>query len=127
MHFVAGFVLAIVFQPAHVMDECTYPLPDEGGSMEDLWAVHQLKTTCNFANKNLPLTWYVGGLNHQVEHHLFPDVSHVHYRKIAPIVKQTAEEFGHPYYVKKTFTGAILDHAKFLHSLGKKNAQPRLA
>lgn len=127
MHFVAGFILAIVFQPAHVMDECTYPMPGEDGSMEDVWAVHQLKTTCNFANENPILSWYVGGLNYQIEHHLFPDVSHVHYPKIAPIVQQTAKEFNHPYVAKKTFIGAILDHGKFLKELGKKDHQPRLA
>jgi linoleoyl-CoA desaturase len=127
MHFVTGFILAIVFQPAHVMDECTYPVPDEEGNMEEIWAVNQLKTTCNFANKNFLISYYVGGLNFQVEHHLFPDVSHVHYSKIAPIVKATAEEFNVPYYAKKTFIGAILDHARFLKKLGKKEIQPKLA
>ncbi|MBL4706497.1 MAG: acyl-CoA desaturase [Flavobacteriales bacterium] len=127
MHFVAGLILALVFQPAHVMDECAFPLPDDDGNIEDIWAAHQLRTTCNFANKNVPVSWFVGGLNFQVEHHLFPDVSHIHYPKIAQIVKETAEEFGIPYYAKKTFTGAVIDHARFLKALGKKDHQPKLA
>jgi linoleoyl-CoA desaturase len=127
MHFVAGLILALVFQPAHVMDECIYPVPDTKGNMEDLWAIHQLKTTCNFANGNLPISWYVGGLNYQIEHHLFPDISHIHYPKISKIVKATAEEYSVPYYVKRTFAGAILEHAKFLKKLGRKDIQPKLA
>ncbi len=127
MHYVAGIILALVFQPAHVMDECTYPLPSEDGTMEDIWAIHQLRTTCNFAKGNLPLSWYVGGLNFQIEHHLFPDVSHVHYRKLSVIVKQTAREFDLPYHEKETFTRAIMDHFRFLRELGKPTHQARLA
>src|SRR6185369_17581168 len=97
LHFTCGLILAMVFQPAHVIEETSYPKPDETGNMENDWAVHQLYTTANFAPKNWLLSWYVGGLNFQVEHHLFPSVSHIHYKKIAPIVKKTAEEFNYPY------------------------------
>src|SRR5690606_26213854 len=96
MHYIAGFILAIIFQPAHVSEGTEYPLPDENGSMENNWAIHQLLTTTNFANNSRAFSWYVGGLNFQVEHHLFPNICHVHYRNISPIVKQTAEEFGIP-------------------------------
>ena len=127
MHYVAGIILALVFQPAHVMSDCDYPLPNDDSQMEENWAIHQLRTTCNFAKNNLPLSWYVGGLNFQIEHHLFPDVSHVHYRKISNIVKNTAEEFNLPYYQKKTFTGAIIAHFGFLKELGRPAAKPKIA
>lgn len=120
MHFVAGFILAVIFQPAHVIDGTEYPVPDEKGNLEDNWAIHQMKTTTNFANNNRILSWYVGGLNYQVEHHLFPHICHIHYRKIAPIVKQTAEEFGVPYKSKETFMDAMRAHFVIMRELGRK-------
>ncbi|MCI0751834.1 MAG: acyl-CoA desaturase [Flammeovirgaceae bacterium] len=120
MHYVSGFILAIIFQPAHVIDGTEYPMPDEQGNLENSWAIHQMLTTTNFANKNRVLSWYVGGLNYQVEHHLFPSVCHIHYRKLAPIVKLTAEEFGVPYKSQETFIGALKAHAKLLKELGRR-------
>jgi len=118
MHYIAGFILAIIFQPAHVIDGTEYPLPNEEGKIENSWAIHQLHTTTNFANKNRWLSWYVGGLNFQVEHHLFPNICHVHYRKISSIVSDTAKEFGLPYKSEPTFIGALVGHAKLLKQLG---------
>lgn len=119
MHFVAGFILAIIFQPAHVMPDTTFPLPDEQGNMENKWAIHQLMTTVNFAPKSKIFSWYVGGLNFQIEHHLFPNICHVHYKKISEIVKKTAEEFSLPYYSKPTFFSAVREHKNFLKQLGR--------
>jgi linoleoyl-CoA desaturase len=120
MHYVAGFILAVIFQPAHVIDGTEYPMPDENGKMDNNWAIHQLYTTTNFANKSRIFSWYVGGLNYQVEHHLFPNVCHVHYRNISSIVKGTAEEFGLPYKSEPTFIGALIGHAKLLKQLGER-------
>ena len=78
-----------------------------------------MKKVTNFAQKSWLFSWFVGGLNFQVEHHLFPNICHVHYKKIAPIIKQTALEFNLPYYSKKTFLGAIVAHAKLLYQLGQ--------
>lgn len=122
MHYVAGFILAIIFQPAHVIEGTEYPEPDPNGILENTWAIHQLHTTTNFAHSNKILSWYVGGLNYQVEHHLFPNVCHVHYRKISSIVKQTAIEFGLPYKSIPTFFGALAAHTRLLKMLGKRPA-----
>lgn len=119
MHYIAGFTLAIVFQPAHVMEENTFEDADKTDVVEENWAVHQLKTTCNFAHKNRILSWYVGGLNYQIEHHLFPNVCHVHYRKIAKIVKKTAEEYNIPYKSYPTFLSALVSHGRMLYALGR--------
>lgn len=119
MHFTCGMILALIFQPAHVVDLTEFPLPDDKGNMQDDWATHQLKTTTNFAQKSWLFSWFVGGLNFQVEHHLFPNICHIHYKKIAPIIKQTALEFNLPYYSKKTFLGALVAHAKLLYQLGQ--------
>jgi linoleoyl-CoA desaturase len=87
MHYTAGLILSIVFQLAHVVEETTNPSPNELGEMDNTWAIHQLFTTTNFA-PNAIVNWYTGGLNHQIEHHIFPNISHVHYGKIAKIVKK---------------------------------------
>ena len=120
MHYTAGLILGCVFQPAHVMEKCEYPLPDKEGMIDKDWNIHQMHTTTNFAPKNKILSWYVGGLNYQVEHHLFPNVCHVHYPAISKIVRQTAEEFNVPYYTRSTFMGALYDHAMMLRELGRK-------
>lgn len=118
MHFVAGIILSTVFQLAHTVEHTTHPMPDENGLIDNEWAIHQMETTVNFARKNKLLSWYIGGLNYQVEHHLFPKISHVHYPAIAPIVKQTAEEFGVPYHENETFTKALGSHIRLLKKLG---------
>jgi linoleoyl-CoA desaturase len=120
MHYIAGFILAIIFQPAHVIDGTEFPLPNENNSLENSWAIHQLITTTNFGNKSRWFSWYVGGLNFQIEHHLFPNVCHVHYRKISQIVQETAHEFGLPYKSARTFLGALRGHARLLKQLGLK-------
>jgi linoleoyl-CoA desaturase len=127
MHYVAGFILAVIFQPAHVIDGTEYPMPDDKGNLENNWAIHQLNTTTNFGHREKLFSWYVGGLNYQVEHHLFPNICHVHYREIAKIVKQTTAEFGLPYKAKDTFFEAIGAHAQQLKMLGQKPTQPVLA
>jgi linoleoyl-CoA desaturase len=118
MHYIAGFILAIIFQPAHVVEGTEYPEPDEQKSLEHNWAVHQLLTTTNFGNKSRLFSWYVGGLNFQIEHHLFPNVCHVHYRHLAGIVERTAREFGLPYKSYDKFSAALIGHARLLKQLG---------
>ncbi|MBR9860895.1 acyl-CoA desaturase [bacterium] len=118
MHFLCGLTLALIFQPAHVTEDTHFFKPDETGSVENNWAIHQLLTTSNFANKSVVFSWLIGGLNYQIEHHLFPNICHVHYRNISKIVKSTAQEYNIPYYQKRTFAGAVLGHFKLLHNLG---------
>lgn len=124
MHYTAGLILSIVFQLAHVVDETTNPVPDENGEIENTWAIHQLYTTANFAPKNKIVNWFTGGLNHQVEHHLFPHISHVHYGEIADIVRETAKECNLPYHEFKTMRGAVIAHFRHLRELG---IEPKLA
>ncbi len=119
MHFVSGFILGIVFQPAHVTTSSEFPNLDENNNILNSWAGHQLQTTQNFAMENKWLSWYVGGLNFQIEHHLFPNISHVHFKNLSKIVQEEVKEFNLPYHSKPTFRSAIYDHAKMLVKLGK--------
>jgi len=119
LHIVAGLVLSVVFQLAHVVEDTEFPVPDANGNIENEWAIHQLQTTADFAKNNWLITYYVGGLNYQAIHHLFPRVCHVHYPEIAPIVEKTAKEFGVPYLYNKTFWKALSSHIRVISRLGK--------
>lgn len=118
MHVAEGLVLGLVFQLAHVVEGTDFPYVNEQGNIEEAWAVHQMKTTANFARKSFLATWICGGLNMQVEHHLFPKICHIHYPKISEIVKKTAEEFNVPYIENETFWGALKSHYKMLKKFG---------
>src|ERR1043165_1084778 len=102
MHFIAGAILTLVFQLAHSVEGTDYPVADDKNSIDKNWALHPMATTVNFSTKSKVISWYVGGLNFQVEHHLFPAICHVHYFELAPIVKETAQEFGVPYLENET-------------------------
>ena len=118
MLLVSGLLLSIIFQMAHVVQDCVAIQQDEELIKEN-WYVHQLMTTSNFAIHNKYITYFIGGLNYQVEHHLFPDVCHVHYPELSKIVKETAEEYGIPYHCQSTFGLALASHYKHLKDLGQ--------
>jgi len=122
LHYIAGVILTIVFQLAHVVEKVEMPLPSNLGNMKNSWAIHQLFTTSNFSTNNKILNWFSGGLNFQVEHHLFPKISHIHYKKISKIVKNTALEFNLPYNEYRTTRDAIKSHFNFLKLMGTKPA-----
>lgn len=118
--FVQGLMLGVVFQMAHCVEEADFPVPNhETGRMETAWAVHQLETTVDFARGNRLLSWLIGGLNFQIEHHLFPQICHVHYPSISPLVERTCHEFGLKYTVQKSFRASIASHYRWLRRMGR--------
>lgn len=119
MHLIGGIILTVVFQLAHTVEETTFPRPNDLGVIENEWAIHQMHTTVNFSRHNRLISWYVGGLNFQVEHHLFPKICHVHYPQIAEIVQQTAQEFNVPYLEHKSLGHALRSHFATLQRFGK--------
>ncbi len=118
-HLIAGFTLAVIFILAHVVPETAFPSPTKDLKIKNNLAVHQLETTSNFAPKSRVFSWFIGGLNYQIEHHLFPNICHVHYKKLSVIVKQTAKEFNVPYYCERTFFSAVRSHKRMLQKLGE--------
>lgn len=117
--FVAGLVISLVFQLAHTVEHTAFPMPDEyTGKLEDEWAIHQIKTTANFATNNRLVSWLVGGLNFQIEHHLFPKISHVHYPNISKIIRQACQEYGIAYIEYPKVRYAVASHVAFLKQMG---------
>ncbi|MBK8045202.1 MAG: acyl-CoA desaturase, partial [Haliscomenobacter sp.] len=113
---VTGFVLSMVFQLAHTVEDTQFPVAIQPeNQIESEWALHQLQTTANFATKNKVITWLVGGLNFQIEHHLFPTISHVHYPAISKIIKQLCEEYGVRYIEFPKTRMAVASHIAHLH------------
>lgn len=118
MHLVAGILLSVVFQLAHVVPGTDFPQADENDDMNANWHIHQLSTTSNFSPNNRFLFWYLGGLTNQVEHHLFPNICHVHYRSLSRLVAKTASDYNLPYYVNRSLFSAVMGHVRTLRLLG---------
>lgn len=120
MSLVGGFFLSIVFQLAHTVEDTSFPLPAaDTNKLEHEFAIHQLSTTANFATKNKIWTWMLGGLNFQIEHHLFPKISHIHYPQISKIVKETCADYNIPYIEYTNMRSAVKAHITFLKMMGQ--------
>lgn len=116
---VAGAVVTVVFQLAHVVEEAEFPLPPkDSGSVENAWAIHQVETTVNFARRSRVLSWLLGGLNFQIEHHLFPRVCHVNYPGISKLVEETCREYGLVYREHPSFRAGLISHFRWLRRMG---------
>lgn len=123
-----GLSLSLVFQLAHVVENTEFehiPL-DATKHIDSAWAEHQIKTTANFAMGNKTISWLVGGLNYQIEHHLFPRVSHVHYPAISRLVQAKCKEYNLPYNQYRTMSQALASHFRVMKGLGKKPAEMSL-
>ena len=118
IHLTAGTILGVVFQLAHVVEGPEHFSSEGDDFKEDAWLVHEMKTTSNFGRGNKFLCWYVGGLNFQIEHHLFPKICSIHYPAISPIVEQVANAYGVPYHHHMTFRDAVASHHRMLKWLG---------
>ncbi|MFO7823870.1 MAG: acyl-CoA desaturase, partial [Cyclobacterium sp.] len=115
----AGLLLTMVFQLAHSLEETAFPVPSPvTNSLEDEWMIHQIRTTANFATGYKLLTWFLGGLNYQVEHHLFPKISHIHYPAISKIIKQACKDYNITYLEHEKLRLAFLSHFRHLRVLG---------
>lgn len=114
----AGLTLAVVFQLAHVVEGTAFPRVNAQGRIDDSWAAHQLKTTTNFAADSVFWNFFTGGLNHQVEHHLFYKIAHIHYPALAPLVREVARRHELPYLEFPTFGAALLSHIRTMRRFG---------
>lgn len=124
----AGIILSVVFQLAHTVEDTHFYVPAETDQKVELdWVLHQIHTTANFATRNKVLSWLFGGLNFQVEHHLFPKISHVHYPAISKILKETCAEYNVPYIEYPRMRDALKSHIRHLKNLGQKEMQPSFA
>lgn len=124
LHLTAGLILGVVFQLAHVVEPTDHLREDEVKTIKRSWMEHQMRTTSNFARSNHLLSWYIGGLNYQIEHHLFPKVCHVHYNKLSPIVEELAGKHGIPYNSYPTLGQAVRSHYRTLKRFGDPAYEP---
>ena len=118
LHITAGMIMSTVFQTAHVVEGTDQLLVEDNQQIKNDWLVHQLRTTSDFGRKNGLLSWYIGGLDYQIEHHLFQNICHVHYPAIADIIKKTSEEYGFTYNLKPNVFSALASHFRRLKELG---------
>ena len=119
INLVVSLTLSLVFSLAHTVEVTAFPSPDpESGAMEKEWAVHEVETTANFAPRSKLAAWYLGGLNNQIEHHLFPNVCHLYYPRLRKIVEQTCRDFSVRYHSYPSFLAALASHYRHLKTLG---------
>ena len=117
--FVLGMSLSLVFQLAHCVEEAAFPLPaPDTHRLERSWAVHQVESTVDFLRRGRVAAWLLGGLNFQIEHHLFPRICHVNYPALSPLVEQTCREFGVRYSEHRTLWAGIVSHTRWLRRMG---------
>ncbi|MES2628767.1 MAG: acyl-CoA desaturase [Bacteroidota bacterium] len=120
--FTCGWVIAVVFQLAHLIEDSSFPMPDANSNkIEQEWTIHQLTTTANFSTRNKITSWFTGGLNFQIEHHLFPKINHVHYPAISKLVKEVCEEFNVTYMEYPSVLSALRSHVGYLKTAGSQN------
>jgi linoleoyl-CoA desaturase len=115
---VVGIVLSAVFQLAHCVEHADFPIGRVAGQIDNAWAVHQVETSVDFARHSRAACWLLGGLNFQIEHHLFARICHVNYPAIAALVEETCKEFGIRYNYNKTFFAALRSHYYWLRAMG---------
>ncbi len=123
MHIGLGLILSIIFQLAHVVEETTFEfVGNNDKQIENEWAIHQVRTTANFSAGNKVISWFAGGLNYQIEHHLFPKISHIHYPALSQLVKAACNKFQLPYNSIPTMRAAVASHFRFIKQMGRRPA-----
>lgn len=118
--FTTGVIISVVFQLAHCIEEMQFPVADKIEKLETDWATHQMLTTSNFATRSKIVSFFTGGLNFQVEHHLFPKISHIHYPAVSKIVREVSGKHNVPYFEQPSVLSAVVSHVRFLRDLGRK-------
>ena len=107
-----GSIALHLFHASHI----TELSPAEFKSGMD-WGEAQLRESVNYIDKFPIYFCLTGGLSHQIEHHLFPTVSLVFAEDIAPIVRETAEEFGLPYNCEPSPLAAVRKSIEYVATL----------
>jgi linoleoyl-CoA desaturase len=116
---VVSLIVAVTFQLAHCVEEADFASAEQLVTERRLWAVHEVETTVDFCPRNPVLSWALGGLNYQIEHHLFPRVPHTHYAQIAKIVQRNAERHGVRYVSQRSLRAALRSHFRHLRTMGR--------
>ena len=121
---VVGVIMSVVFQLAHCVENAEFPLPDEEtGRIENAWAIHQVETTVDFARRSKVVAWFLGGLNYQIEHHLFPKICHVNFPALSKVVEKTCRDFGVKYTEHKSVWAGVASHFRWLRRMGMPTTQ----
>jgi len=123
---VVSLIMAVTFQLAHCVEEASFASADELREERRIWAVHEVETTVDFCPRNPVLTWMLGGLNFQIEHHLFPRVPHTHYPKIAEIVRRNCIKHGVRYSFHPSLGRALRSHFIHLRTMGRLGLPPEI-
>ena len=121
--WLVGFVLAVFFQVAHCVDTTGFAAPSTPRRGDD-FAAHQLRTTANVRCRTpvvgRPVAWLMGGLHHQIEHHLAPGLPHTAYPAMAERLRGLCAARAVEYHVHTTMWAALCSHARWLRLMGRR-------
>lgn len=120
-----GTLLTTIFLFVHLIENTPFPEEDKEGKIKDHWMLHQLKVTTDYSPFNPILTFFSGGLNQHVAHHMFPNYCHVHYGAITKIIQQTAKEHGYEYRYQSHWK-AFKSHIRFLKKMGEQGVPVKI-
>lgn len=116
--FTIGYMFVLMFSVNHLTENTIYPNETDFTGPRD-WAMYQVRTTSNFATHSLFWTWFSGSLNFQIEHHLFPGITHTYLPYIQPIVKQACKEYNLPYKDFPSYWDAFYSYYHHIKTLGQ--------
>ncbi len=122
---VVSLVFVFLLIGTHFSTLAEFPAPGADGKLDGSWAAHALSTSLDWAPQSRIASFVTGGANCHAAHHLFPRVSHTHYRAITRIVEETAAECG-VRYNRTTFLGMVASHFAHLRRMGSGGEPPLL-
>ncbi len=117
---VNGFSTALIFVPGHFGDARPLVAPDADGKIPTDYATTIVQGVVNMRVRNPIGRWFVGGLDHHIEHHLFAWVSPRDLHLIAPIVESAVRAHGLSYRTHESLGQGLREHARRLRTFGRR-------
>lgn len=111
-----SLVFVVMLVGTHFFEDADY-VESEGDQLDSSWAIHQLKTSCDWNPESGWARLLSGGSNCHAAHHLFPNICHTHYSEINRIIAETTAEYELPYH-KMTLPEMMKSHFRHLRKMG---------
>lgn len=111
-YVVCSFLYTHIIAPTHITEHCQHVTERD-------WFKHQVYTSSDSAPGDTLTNWFTAGLSHQIEHHLFPMIHHLHYPAIQPIIQQTVKEYKLPYNSQRNLATAVQAYWHWLYEIGR--------
>jgi linoleoyl-CoA desaturase len=109
VYLIGSLGIALIFQVTHVNTMVEFPSVDKTHLLKKDWYEHQIATAINYAPESQLALFLTGGVNLQIEHHLFPDIPANRYAEVGEKVKEITEKYGQNYN-----SGSFFNHFTYV-------------